>query len=51
METIPCRDLEYGVSGMEADDNLHHGSKLLICMVGLSGCGKTYDELMNYIKY
>lgn len=39
---IPCRNMDYDVSGMDTQDGINHGSKLLICMVGLSGCGKTY---------
>ena len=37
----PCRNMEYEIYGMDASDELNSGSKLLICMVGVSGCGKT----------
>ena len=40
--SIPCKDIGSTMSGGESDDKCEHGSKLLICMVGLSGCGKTY---------
>ena len=39
---FPRRDMDYDVADMIPDGSSKHGVKLLICMVGLSGCGKTY---------
>ena len=39
--------MDYEIAGMEANNGSTNGSKLLICMVGVSGCGKTYC-ILNY---
>ena len=39
---FPRRDMDYDVAEMDSDGGTRLGSKLLICMIGLSGCGKTY---------
>ena len=42
--------MDYEIAGMETNNGPNNGSKLLICMVGVSGCGKTYCILCYRLK-
>lgn len=44
---FPRRDMDYDVADMIPEGVQKHGTKLLICMVGLSGCGKTYASFAS----
>ena len=41
LTTGTCRNMEYDISELYNLNESNQGSKLLICMIGLSGCGKT----------
>lgn len=42
--------MEYDISELYNLNESNQGSKLLICMVGLSGCGKTFaaEKLVEF---
>ena len=50
MTTGTCRNMEYDISELYNLNESNQGSKLLICMVGLSGCGKTFvaEKLVEF---
>lgn len=55
VEVLPGRTLEcdacvHGVPGLGGLMQLGDGVKLVICMVGISGCGKTY-LLLRYFRF
>lgn len=43
--TLECDECVHGVPGLGGLMQLGDGVKLVICMVGISGCGKTYHFL------
>ncbi len=40
--------MDYDVADMGQEGGSQGGTKLLICMIGLSGCGKTFGLIMSF---